>query len=81
MTQSEIFAPFFMVMFLTIIVWIYMYARRIPFIQSHRLTPEQLTPIEFARISPPAVSNPSDNLKNLLEVPHALLCRCALSLR
>ena len=69
MTPSAIFVPFFVVMLLTMIVWIYTYARRIPFVRGHKLTPEQLTPSEFARISPPAVSNPSDNLKNLFEVP------------
>jgi hypothetical protein len=69
MTPSAIFIPFFVVMFLTMIVWIYMYARRIPFIRGNQLTPEQLASTEFARISPPEVSNPSDNLKNLFEVP------------
>jgi hypothetical protein len=54
---------------LTIVVWIYMYARRIPFIVRSNLTPEQLSPVELARRSPPAVSNPSDNLKNLFELP------------
>ena len=66
---SSIFAPFFVMIFLTLIVWLYMYARRIPFIQRSRLRPEQLTPLELARISPPAVANPSDNLKNLFEIP------------
>jgi hypothetical protein len=46
-----------------------MYAKRIPFIRSLDLEPNQLTPEELARRSPPAVSNPSDNLKNLFEVP------------
>lgn len=69
MEQTAIFAPFFSMILLTFVVWIYMYARRIPFIQKSNLSPEQLTPIEFARISPPAVSNPSDNLKNLFEIP------------
>jgi len=69
MNQTAIFAPFFSMMILTFVVWIYMYARRIPFIQKSNLSPAQLTPIEFARISPPAVANPSDNLKNLFEIP------------
>ena len=69
MDQSTIFAPFFAMIFLTLVVWVYMYARRIPFIQNNNLTPGQLSPAEFARISPPAVSNPSDNLKNLFEMP------------
>jgi len=69
MEQTAIFAPFFTMVFLTLTVWIYMYARRIPFIRKSNLSPEQLTPTEFARISPPEVSNPSDNLKNLFEMP------------
>jgi hypothetical protein len=69
MQQPEIFRSVFAMMFLTMAVWLYMYARRIPFILESRLRPEQLTPVEFARISPPAVRNPSDNLKNLFEIP------------
>jgi hypothetical protein len=53
---------------LTLAVWLYMYAKRIPFIQS--LDPDiALTPAKLAELSPPAVANPSDNLKNLFELP------------
>jgi hypothetical protein len=69
MDNHAIFAPFFAQMLLTLVVWVYMYARRIPFIMRLQLKPEQLTPAELARLSPPAVSNPSDNLKNLFEIP------------
>jgi hypothetical protein len=69
MDNHVIFAPFFAQMLLTLVVWVYMYARRIPFIVSLQLKPDQLTPAELARLSPPAVSNPSDNLKNLFEIP------------
>jgi hypothetical protein len=69
MDQNAIFAPFLALMLLTLLVWVYMYARRIPFIQRSGLRPQQITPAELARRSPPAVSNPSDNLKNLFEVP------------
>ena len=69
MDQTRIFAPVFAMIFLTIVVWVYMYAQRIPFIRKNRLSPSQLTPVEFARLSPPGVSNPSDNLKNLFEIP------------
>ena len=68
MTQSAIFGPFFAMMGLTGLVWIYLYARRIPFIRS--LGDVDLSsPAEFARLSPPSVSNPSDNFKNLFELP------------
>ncbi len=69
MNQQAIFAPIFAMFLLTLTVWIYMYARRIPFILSNDFPPEKMRPLEFARISPPAVSNPSDNLKNLFELP------------
>jgi hypothetical protein len=57
-------------MSLTLVVWVYMYARRIPLIISLQLSQQDLAkPGELARLSPPAVSNPSDNLKNLFEIP------------
>jgi hypothetical protein len=69
MNQSAIFAPLMTLMLLTLIVWFYMYSRRIPFLQKSRANLNTLTAAELARISPPAVSNPSDNLKNLFELP------------
>jgi hypothetical protein len=51
------------------LVWAYMYGRRLPFIFSNRLDAKKMTPLELARVSPPQVSNPSDNLKNLFELP------------
>jgi len=69
MPQTAIFGPFFATMFLTLAVWVYMYVRRIAFIRSRNLTPAELAPLAFAQLSPPAVSNPADNLKNLFEIP------------
>ena len=69
MTQHAIFSPFFVMMFITLVVWVYMYIRRISFIVSRKLTPKELEPTAFAQISPSSVSNPSDNLKNLFEIP------------
>jgi hypothetical protein len=69
MDQTEIFRPFCATMLLTLVVWVYMYGRRLPFIFSSGLDPKQMTPLELARLSPPQVSNPSDNLKNLFELP------------
>ena len=69
MNQAAIFAPFLTTMVLTLIVWFYMYSRRIPFIQKSKINPNDLTPAELARMSPPSVANPSDNLKNLFELP------------
>lgn len=68
MTQAAIFGPFLAMMGLTLAVWLFMFARRIPFIRS--LGDVDLSvPGELARLSPASVSNPSDNLKNLFELP------------
>ena len=69
MDQAVIFQPFFATMLLTMAVWIYMYSRRLPFIFANNLDSKQMTPAELARLSPPRVSTPSDNLKNLFEMP------------
>ena len=70
MPQTAIFGPFFATMFLTLVVWAYMYVRRIGFIRSKGISPKDLAvPGELARLSPPEISNPSDNLKNLFEIP------------
>jgi hypothetical protein len=68
--QSAILSPVFATIFLTAIVWAYMYVKRIRFIRSRQLTPEEMAiPGRLAELSPPEVSNPSDNLKNLFEIP------------
>ena len=70
MRQEAIFSPFFATMFLTLVVWVYMYIRRISFITSRKISPKDLAvPGALAQISPPNVSNPSDNFKNLFEIP------------
>ncbi len=70
MEQTAIFGPFFATMLLTLLVWVYMYIRRISFIRKNNIGPKEMAvPGALAQISPPAVSNPSDNLKNLFEVP------------
>ncbi|WP_392533982.1 MAPEG family protein [Nostoc sp. C117] len=70
MPQEAIFSPFFATVFLTLIVWVYMYIRRISFFTDIKIRPEDLAvPGALAQISPPNVSNPSDNFKNLFEIP------------
>jgi len=70
MAQTAIFGPFFATMLLTLAVWVYMYIRRIAFISSNKVSPKDLAvPGALAQVSPPAVANPSDNLKNLFEIP------------
>jgi hypothetical protein len=70
MTQNAIFSPFLAMMFLTFLVWVYLYIRRISFISQKKISSQDLSvPGTLAQISPPSVSNPSDNFKNLFEIP------------
>jgi hypothetical protein len=70
MDQTAIFGPFFAMMLLTLVVWLYMYVRRIGFIMKNKINSQELAaPGALAQISPPGVSSPSDNLKNLFEIP------------
>ena len=70
MRQDSIFSPFLAMLFLTFLVWVYMYIRRIYFISKNEIDSQKLAmPGTLAQISPPSVSNPSDNLKNLFEIP------------
>ena len=70
MPQTAIFGPMFATMTLTFLVWVYMYVRRIHFLASNDVSPHVLAvPGALAEISPAAISNPSDNLKNLFEIP------------
>lgn len=70
MPQTAILGPVFSIVGLTFVVWTYMYVRRIRFISQGGFTPEELAvPGRLAELSPPEVSNPSDNLKNLFEMP------------
>jgi hypothetical protein len=70
MEQTAIFGPFLSMMLLTVAVWVYMFARRIRFLTAQQIDPKDLeVPGRLAEVSPPEVSNPSDNLKNLFELP------------
>ena len=62
MEQAVIFKPFLATMVLTLVVWIYMYLRRLSFIFANDLDARKMTPGELARVSPPSVSTPSVGL-------------------
>ena len=70
MAQQVIFGPFLATVFLTLFVWVYMYIRRISFLTRNQISAKDLAvPGALAQLSPPGVANPSDNLKNLFEIP------------
>jgi hypothetical protein len=56
-------------MVLTLLVWLYMYSKRMPFLAKSGLIKKPLTALELTQASPPDVVSSSDNLKNLFELP------------
>jgi hypothetical protein len=57
MTQTAIFGPVFATMLLTVLVWTYMFIRRISFLTNNDIGPEKLTiPGALAQVSPPGSS-------------------------
>src|SRR5262245_57548955 len=70
MPQATIFGPFFAMILLTLAVWVYMYVRRLHFITSRDIDPQDLAvPNALALQAPAAITTPSDNLRNLFEMP------------
>ena len=70
MSQTAIFGPFFAMMCLTLLVWVYMYIRRIAFIRERKLSSKDpQSPDALARIAPMSVVTPSNNIENLFELP------------
>ena len=64
-------------MLLTALVWIYMYARRLTYIKTHRIPPQELTtPEKAAKLLPEAVALPANNVRNLLELPVLFYALC-----
>jgi len=68
--QSIIFEPVLVMLLLTAVVWVWLFARRLPFMLGNKIDAEAVkTPQQLAELLPPKVAAPGDNLKNLFEVP------------
>ena len=66
----NIYIPLFGMLFLTLIVWITMYIKRISWVMKNRIRPHTLsTPEKLNAQLPEEVNNASNNLKNLFELP------------
>lgn len=77
MQNTEIFDPFIGMLLLTFVVWFFMYVRRITFLTKNKIGAQALTtPERAAKIIPEEVSYPSNNLKNLFELPVIFYALC-----
>jgi hypothetical protein len=77
MNQATILQPMLGVMVLTAVVWLVMYARRIPAMQRAR-KPVQVytTPDSVVELLPEEVNNPANNFRNLFELPVLFYALC-----
>lgn len=76
MGQAAILEPMVVMVVLTFAVWIWMYVTRIGFMRRERVNPNTFKdPVERLQKMAP-VSGPSDNLKNLFEMPILFYLLC-----
>lgn len=77
MKQTDIFSPFLSMMIITMIVWVYMYIRRGRYMFKNGIRPGALaTPEAVNRALPDEVNGPSNNLKNMFELPVLFYALC-----
>nr|WP_243760509.1 MAPEG family protein [Aestuariicella hydrocarbonica] len=62
---------------LTGVVWLVLFARRIPYLTANKIDAEQLkTPNQVSMLVPDDVNAPANNFKNLFEVPVVFYVVC-----
>lgn len=77
MPDEEIFQPFFAMMLVTFVVWIYMYIRRTSFLVSGRVDLRKVdTPAKMDVSVPADINLPAYALKNLFELPVLFYALC-----
>lgn len=81
MNNALILQPMIAVMLLTLAVWVFLYARRLPAMQKRSLPAQTYTTPEKAQeFLPEAVSYPANNLSNLFELPVLFYALCLVLL-
>lgn len=69
--------PMLGMMLLTLFVWVFMFSKRIRYAQTHKLDIEEFkTPADVQALIPGNESAPSNNLKNLFELPVVFYAIC-----
>lgn len=75
--SHSIFEPLSTMMLLTFVVWIFMYIKRFSYIIPNKIPAQDLaTPEMLNAALPEKVNRPSNNLKNLFELPVIFYALC-----
>lgn len=77
MEEIRLLIPFFGMLVLTLLVWVYMYIRRIGFMLANRIPARAAyTPEKVAQLLPDDVNASANNLRNLFELPVLFYAVC-----
>ena len=77
MSDARILEPMLAMMVLTLVVWVWLYARRIPAMyQAGKPAQAYTTADKATELLPDAVNFPSSNFKNLFELPVLFYATC-----
>ena len=77
LTGAQILVPFFGMMLLTLVVWVYMYVRRLAwFFANPELGADIRSPEQLNAVIPEPINRSSNNLKNLFELPVLFYVLC-----
>lgn len=79
MPHHPLIAPMLSLIGLTLVVWLYMYWCRIGYLLRHKIPAQRLqTPEQVNQLLPVEINAPSNNLKNLFEMPVLFYALCLL---
>ena len=77
MSDAQILEPMLAMMVLTLVIWVWLYARRIPAMyQAGKPAQAYTTADKATELLPDAVNYPSSNFKNLFELPVLFYALC-----
>lgn len=75
--SHEILQPMTALILLTFVVWVFMYIQRFRFIITNKIAPQSAASPEMLNaILPEHINRPSNNLKNLFELPVIFYALC-----
>lgn len=70
MNSQTLLQPMVVLMLWTMVVWTYMYIRRLSLMRQLQIDPQSVAQgFDDPRSLPPAMANPPNNLRNLFEIP------------
>ena len=77
LVNNDLALPMAATLLLTFTVWVYLFVRRVGYMNAHNVDVEQLkTPADAQVLISAEASAPSNNFKNLLEIPVVFYVVC-----